>query len=100
MEGADVERLEQLKKIIEEKSSSAANPNGTKAQLKPSFDAEGKCAKIVIVVKWGGEVRGIAFHLSIKSLSTYLLNIYLPISLLMPPDIKLEILERICERVI
>ena len=56
MEGADVQRLEQLKKIIEEKSSSVANPNGTKAQLKPTFDAEGKCAKIVIVVKWGGEV--------------------------------------------
>lgn len=55
MEGADVARLEQLKKIIKEKSSTIANPNGTKAQLKPTFNKDGTVSKIVIVVKWGGE---------------------------------------------
>lgn len=49
--GADVEQLEQLKKIIEKKKGS----NGTKAQLKPTFDGD-KCEKISVVVKWGGEV--------------------------------------------
>jgi inositol-hexakisphosphate/diphosphoinositol-pentakisphosphate 1-kinase len=51
--GSDIEQLEQLKKIIEKKKSA----NGTKAQLKPAFNAEGECEKVAVVVKWGGEVR-------------------------------------------
>lgn len=51
--GSDIEQLEQLKKIIEKKKAA----NGTKAQLKPAFNAEGECEKVAVVVKWGGEVR-------------------------------------------
>lgn len=51
--GSDQEQLEQLKKIIEKKKDA----NGTKAQLKPAFTEDGKCEKVAVVVKWGGEVR-------------------------------------------
>jgi len=51
IDGSDAEQLEQLKKIIGAKKSA----NGTKAQLKPAFKEDGKCDKIAIVVKWGGE---------------------------------------------
>jgi hypothetical protein len=53
-EGADVEKLEQLKLILSKKIGFA----GTKAQIKPSFDEQGECEKLGIVVKWGGEVSG------------------------------------------
>ncbi|GAA6040194.1 hypothetical protein JCM8097_004177 [Rhodosporidiobolus ruineniae] len=48
--GADLEQLEQLRKIIDKKKSTV----GTKAQLKPSFDGE-VCETLAVVVKWGGE---------------------------------------------
>ncbi|BGO99739.1 inositol hexakisphosphate and diphosphoinositol-pentakisphosphate kinase [Rhodotorula toruloides] len=48
--GADLEQLEQLRKIIEKKK----NTIGTKAQLKPSFKEE-VCETLAVVVKWGGE---------------------------------------------
>ena len=54
--GHNAEQLEQLKRIIDKKSSSEINSNGTKAQLKPSFNEAGVCTKVVVVVKWGGEV--------------------------------------------
>lgn len=50
--GADLEQLEQLRKIIDKKKSTI----GTKAQLKPSF-SDDVCETLAIVVKWGGEVR-------------------------------------------
>lgn len=53
--GHNAEQLEQLKRIIDKKSSSEINSNGTKAQLKPSFNEAGVCTKVVVVVKWGGE---------------------------------------------
>lgn len=49
--GADLEQLEQLRKIIDKKKSTI----GTKVQLKPSF-TDGVCETLAIVVKWGGEV--------------------------------------------
>ncbi|EGU13093.1 Inositol pyrophosphate synthase [Rhodotorula toruloides ATCC 204091] len=49
--GADLEQLEQLRKIIEKKK----NTIGTKAQLKPSFKEE-VCETLAVVVKWGGEM--------------------------------------------
>ncbi|GAA5983456.1 hypothetical protein JCM10908_000292 [Rhodotorula pacifica] len=48
--GADLEQLEQLRKIIDKKKSTI----GTKVQLKPSFSDE-VCETLAIVVKWGGE---------------------------------------------
>lgn len=51
--GADLEQLEQLRKIIDKKKSTI----GTKVQLKPSF-TDDVCDVLAIVVKWGGEVRG------------------------------------------
>lgn len=51
MEDCDVEKLESLKKILSKK----AEVNGTKVQLKPSFDEEGNPEKIQVIVKWGGE---------------------------------------------
>lgn len=51
IEGADVEMLNSLKKILNKK----IGVSGTKAQLKPSFDKEGHCEKLNIIVKWGGE---------------------------------------------
>ncbi|BGP55649.1 inositol hexakisphosphate and diphosphoinositol-pentakisphosphate kinase [Rhodotorula sphaerocarpa] len=48
--GADLEQLEQLRKIIDKKKSTI----GTKAQLKPSF-SDDVCETLAIVVKWGGE---------------------------------------------
>ena len=51
MPGSDHEKLESLKKILSKKVVFT----GTKAQIKPSFSAEGECEKIHIVVKWGGE---------------------------------------------
>lgn len=53
MEDCDEEKLLSLKKILEKK----AEVNGTKVQLKPSFDDEGSPEKIQVIVKWGGEVR-------------------------------------------
>jgi inositol-hexakisphosphate/diphosphoinositol-pentakisphosphate 1-kinase len=50
---ADTEKLQQLKLILAKKLAFA----GTKAQIKPSFNEQGKCEKLGIVVKWGGEVR-------------------------------------------
>jgi inositol hexakisphosphate/diphosphoinositol-pentakisphosphate kinase len=50
---ADTEKLEQLKLILSKKLGFA----GTKAQIKPSFNEQGECEKLGIVVKWGGEVR-------------------------------------------
>ncbi|KAI5479902.1 inositol hexakisphosphate and diphosphoinositol-pentakisphosphate kinase [Pseudohyphozyma bogoriensis] len=50
-EGSDHEQLDQLKLIIEKKKGVL----GTKAQLKPSFSDDGKCEKVAVVVKWGGE---------------------------------------------
>ncbi|GAA5920585.1 hypothetical protein JCM1841_001453 [Sporobolomyces salmonicolor] len=47
---ADLEQLEQLKKIIEKKKGTI----GTKAQLKPTFSGE-VCEKVAVIVKWGGE---------------------------------------------
>lgn len=58
--GHNAEQLEQLKRIIEKKSSSEINSNGTKAQLKPTVDANGNIEKVVVVVKWGGEVSRIS----------------------------------------
>ncbi|KWU46984.1 inositol pyrophosphate synthase [Rhodotorula sp. JG-1b] len=49
--GADLEQLEQLRKIIDKKKSTI----GTKVQLKPSF-TDGVCETLAIVVKWGGEM--------------------------------------------
>ena len=51
IEGSDHEKLESLKKILSKKVVFT----GTKAQIKPSFSAEGECEKIHIVIKWGGE---------------------------------------------
>lgn len=50
---ADVDKLNQLMRILDSKVGTA----GTKAQIKPSFDAEGECEKVQLIVKWGGEVR-------------------------------------------
>jgi inositol hexakisphosphate/diphosphoinositol-pentakisphosphate kinase len=55
--GADLEQLEQLRKIIDKKKSTI----GTKVQLKPSF-TDGVCETLAIVVKWGGEVSWLAGH--------------------------------------
>lgn len=55
--GADLEQLEQLRKIIEKKK----NTIGTKAQLKPSIKDD-VCETLAVVVKWGGEVRAICIH--------------------------------------
>ena len=52
LDGCDVEKLEQLKKILDKK----VGFSGTKAQIKPSFSEDGECEKVHIVVKWGGEV--------------------------------------------
>ena len=49
----DQEKLDQLKKILEKKMGFS----GTKAQIKPSFNDEGECDKVHLVIKWGGEVR-------------------------------------------
>lgn len=50
IEGADVDMLNSLKKILSKK----IGISGTKAQLKPSFK-DGHCEKLNIIVKWGGE---------------------------------------------
>ncbi|GJN90598.1 hypothetical protein Rhopal_003610-T1 [Rhodotorula paludigena] len=50
LEGADLEQLAQLRKIIEKKKSTI----GTKAQLKPSI-VDGVCETLAVIVKWGGE---------------------------------------------
>lgn len=55
IEGHNAEQLEQLIKIIKKKSAGGETANGTKAQLKPSFNEAGECTKVVVVVKWGGE---------------------------------------------
>lgn len=51
LDGADTAMLESLLKILKNK----IGVPGTKAQLKPSFDKEGHCEKMNIIVKWGGE---------------------------------------------
>lgn len=53
---SDPEQLEQLRKIIEKKRAAS----GTKAQLKPTFTADGVCEKVAVIVKWGGEVSRLA----------------------------------------
>lgn len=50
---ADLEKLDQLLRILDSKVGQA----GTKAQIKPHFDADGEFEKIQLIVKWGGEVR-------------------------------------------
>ena len=52
IEGADIEKLDQLTRILDSKVGQA----GTKAQIKPSFDDDGECEKVQLIVKWGGEV--------------------------------------------
>lgn len=47
----DHDRMLQLKKIIQKKVAYS----GTKTQLKPTFDSDGHCEKVQVVVKWGGE---------------------------------------------
>jgi inositol hexakisphosphate/diphosphoinositol-pentakisphosphate kinase len=49
--GADKVKLASLKRILEKKIPFA----GTKTQLKPTFDSQGHCEKIQVIVKWGGE---------------------------------------------
>ncbi|GAA94432.1 uncharacterized protein L969DRAFT_97362 [Mixia osmundae IAM 14324] len=49
--GADAEKLQQIKMILEKKIEFA----GTKAQIKPTLDAKGDCEKVQLIVKWGGE---------------------------------------------
>lgn len=48
---ADFDKLHQLKQILLKK----IGYGGTKAQIKPTWGPDGKCEKINIVVKWGGE---------------------------------------------
>lgn len=52
IEGCDAEMLKSMMKILNLKIGLP----GTKAQLKPTFDADGQCEKLNIIVKWGGEV--------------------------------------------
>ena len=51
LENSDKDMLHSLKKILQNK----IGVPGTKAQLKPTFHADGSCEKLNIIVKWGGE---------------------------------------------